>query len=190
MSSDDPERNPWKTLSSREVYQNSWIRVREDQVIRPDGQPGIYGVVETRIATGVVALTEGLEIYLVGQYRYPTSCYSWEIIEGGSDIIEPPMETAKRELREEAGILAENWEQLGGELHLSNCYSSEIGYIYLAQGLTETEREPEGTEILQIKRLPLAEAIKLVDNGEIKDNISIIGILRAERILRTRGLFR
>ncbi|MCB0338105.1 MAG: hypothetical protein KDD53_00810, partial [Bdellovibrionales bacterium] len=69
-------RNPWKKLSDKIVYSNDWISVREDQVIRPDGKPGIYGVVSSRVATGVVALTDQNDIHLIGQYRYPTEQYS------------------------------------------------------------------------------------------------------------------
>ena len=106
--------NPWKTLESRLVYSNPWISVREDQVIRPDGQNGIYSVVETRIATGVVALTPERDVYLVGQYRYPTEMYSWEIIQGGADEDEEPLAACKRELQEEAGLIAKDWTPLGG----------------------------------------------------------------------------
>ena len=180
----DESVSPWRTLSSREVYDNPWIRVREDQVIRPDGKPGIYGVVETRIATGVIALTPENEVYLVGQYRYPVNEYSWEIIEGGSDPGEPALEAAKRELREEAGLTAENWKQLGPEFHLSNCFSSEIGIVFLAQGLTLGQADPEGTEILKIKKLPLTQALEMVHSGEIKDSVSIVGLLRAARYLK------
>lgn len=190
MTKCELERNPWKTVSTRTVYTNPWITVREDQVIRPDGNPGIYGVVETRIATGVIALTPQFEVFLVGQYRYPTGIYSWEIIEGGADPGEPPLEAAKRELREEAGVLATEWEQLGDEVHLSNCFSSERALFYLARGLTETEREPEGTEVLQIRTAPLVECLGMVDRGEIKDAMSVIALLRLERQLRMRGELR
>jgi 8-oxo-dGTP pyrophosphatase MutT (NUDIX family) len=177
--------NPWKTLGTRIVYENPWIKVREDQVIRPDGKEGIYGVVETRTATGVVALDEHDNIYLVGQYRYATNEYSWEIIEGGSDDQELPLEAAKRELREEAGLIAQNWSQLGGEVHLTNCHSSEVGVLYLARGLTETKSEPEGTELLAVKKISFAECLRMVNAGEIKDAMSIIGIVRAAQVLKT-----
>jgi 8-oxo-dGTP pyrophosphatase MutT (NUDIX family) len=176
--------NPWKTLGSRIVYQNPWITVREDQVIRPDGKEGIYGVVETRIATGIVALDHQTNIYLVGQYRYATNEYSWEIIEGGSDDQEGPLQAAKRELREEAGLLAQTWSQLGAEVHLTNCHSSEVGVLYLARDLTETKNEPEGTELLEVKKIPFAECLRMVNAGEIKDAMSIIGIVRAAQVLK------
>ena len=177
------ENNPWKVLSTEIKYRNPWITVREDQVIRPDGKPGIYGVVETRIATGIVALTPQNEVYLVGQYRYPMEEYSWEIVEGGSDEGEDPLVTAKRELEEEAGIVASEWIQLGEEYHLSNCHSNERGYLYLARGLREVAKRPEGTEVLQIKKVPFLKLLEMVDSGEIKDGLSIVGALRAERYL-------
>lgn len=157
--------------------------MREDDVITPGGTPGIYGVIETRIAVGVVALSEDNQIYLVGQYRYPVDEYSWEIPEGGSEINEDPMQTAKRELREETGLEAETWEQLGGEVHLSNCFSAERGLLYVARGLREGQAEPDHTEELQLKKIPFAECLAMVDRGEIKDSLTIIAVLRMARIL-------
>ncbi len=179
----NPE-NPWKTLDSKTVYENPWIRVREDRVVRPDGQPGIYGVVETRGATGVLALTEEMEVWLVGQYRYPMEAYSWEIIEGGTDPGETPLAAIQRELREEAGLEAERWAPLGGELHLSNCHSSERGWLFAAAGLRHVPAAPDGTEVLALRRVPFPEAVRMVMDGEIRDAMSIIAILTADRLLR------
>lgn len=176
--------NPWKRLSSKLIYQNPWITVREDQVIRPDGKEGIYGVVMTRLATGVIAMTPAQEVYLVGQYRYTTEEYSWEIVEGGAEPGEPALEAAQRELLEETGLSAAHWEPLGGELHLTNCHSDERGYLFLATGLTEGIASPEGTEELQVKKVPLAEALAMVDDGTIRDAISIMGLLTLDRRLR------
>lgn len=167
------------------VYENPFMKIREDRVIRPDGKEGLYGVVDTRYATGVVALTESQEIFLVGQYRYPTDMYSWEIIEGGSDPGESPLEAIKRELVEEAGLTAERWTQLGPEFHLSNCITSERAYVFLAENLKDVGAAPEGTEVLQLKKVPFAEALEMVRTGEIVDALSIVGIYRAESYLRT-----
>lgn len=155
-------------------------------MIRPDGQEGIYGVVETRIATGVVAINPEEEVYLVGQFRYAMDEYSWEIIEGGSDDNEDGLQTAKRELQEEAGLLANKWTSLGDELHLTNCHSSERGVLFLAEELSETRANPDGTEELEIKKVPLRDCIAMIDSGEIKDAMSVIGLTRAARVLSQR----
>jgi len=156
-------------------------------VIRPDGQNGIYGVVETRIATGVVALTPERDVYLVGQYRYPTEMYSWEIIQGGTDKDEDPLVACQRELQEEAGLIAKEWTQLGGEIHLSNCVSSEKGYVYVAEVLSETQASPDGTEVLQIKKVSFEKALRMAQCGEIVDAMSVIAIFLTEKWLEGRG---
>ena len=171
------QANPWKTISSREVYKNSWIRVREDQVIRPDGNPGIYGVVEARLAVAVLAVDAEQQIVLVGQFRYPLQNYSWELIEGGSEDQEQGLETAKRELEEEAGLTAGQWEPLGHEIHLSNSFSAERGVIFVARDLTEVARRPEPTEILQVRRFSLAAVLAMIASGEITDSLTIIAIM-------------
>jgi ADP-ribose pyrophosphatase len=178
------QSNPWKTHSSKIVYQNPWITVKENQVTRPDGKPGIYGIVEKSEATGVVALTKNNEIYLVGQYRYPTECYSWEIIEGGTDPGESPQTAAQRELKEEAGLIAGTIQQLGPEVHLSNCVSSEKAFFFLATDLEETEAEPEETEVLTVKKVPFSDAFSMLLKGEIVDAMTIIGLYRAKEHLK------
>lgn len=172
--------NPWKTNSSKEIYQNPWIRLREDQVTRPDGHPGIYSVVEAKgAATGVVALDKDNNVYLVGQYRYALDEYSWEIIEGGSEKGESPLEAIKRELVEEAGLTAKSWKQLGGEVHVSNCFSNEKGYLFIARDLEECERAPDGTEMLEVKKVPFEDVYQMVLRGEIKDSMTVMGVLLA-----------
>lgn len=177
------KENPWRTCSSRIVYENPWLRLREDQVIRPDGRPGIYSVVEKCAATAVVALDADQNVWLVGQYRYATAEYSWELIEGGADRGESPLQAAQRELREEAGLEAASWQQLGPEVHLSNCISSECGYFFLARDLKTVPRAPEGTEVLVLRQLHISEALRLVRSGGIKDAMTIIGLLRAEQYI-------
>jgi 8-oxo-dGTP pyrophosphatase MutT (NUDIX family) len=177
--------NPWKRLSSRPIYENPWIAVREDQVIRPDGNPGIYGVVQFQHwAIGVVPLTADGDTFLVGQYRYTLDHYSWEIPEGGGEHTETPLEAAQRELREEAGIAATSWTYLG-EAHLSNSATDEVGCVFLAEGLTFGETEPDGTEDLQLRRVPFEEAVRMALTGEISDALAVIGLLRADHFLKS-----
>lgn len=175
--------NPWRTKGSRPIYENPWIRVREDAVVRPDGQDGIYGVVEYKNwAIGIVVLTDEGETILVGQHRYPLDLYSWEIPEGGCPVGTSPLESAKRELREETGIEAGRWTYLG-ELHLSNSVSDEVGCVFLAEDLTFGEAEPEGTERLETRRVPLAAAYHMAMTGEISDSLAVIGLARAHHFL-------
>src|ERR1700733_13525661 len=140
-----PDRtNPWTTLSTRAVYENPWIAVREDQVLRPDGQPGIYGVVHFKNrAVGVLPIDESGRVWMVGQYRYTLGCYSWEIPEGGCPENEEPEEAARRELREETGLEAGLLELIGTS-HLSNSVSDELGIIYRATDLIAGPNQPEG----------------------------------------------
>ena len=179
----DENHNPWQTLSSEVKYQNPWISVREDQVINPAGGRGIYGVVSFRNkAVGIVPIDSEGYTYLVGQYRYPLDEYSWEIPEGGSPLGSDPLETARRELREETGLSARTWTCIM-RLHTSNSVCSEEGFVYLAQDLEAGETEWEDTEDLQIRRLPLQEAVQLVMDGKITDAISVAALLKVARIL-------
>jgi 8-oxo-dGTP pyrophosphatase MutT (NUDIX family) len=174
MSAEEFE-NPWKKVSTRVVYDNPWIRVREDEVVRPDGLPGIYGVVHFKnVAVGVLALEDWM-LYLVGQYRYPLERYSWEIPEGGCPEGEDPLQTARRELAEETGLRATRWTKMG-EAHLSNSVSDELAVWFLAEGLEQGELSPEGTEKLQVRRVSLKDALRMVNSGEITDALSVLAI--------------
>lgn len=170
------EENPWQTLSAKDVYDNAWIRVRENLVIRPDGEQGIYGVVHFKnVAIGILAV-EAEELFLVGQYRYPLEQYSWEIPEGGCREDEDQLDAAKRELEEETGLRASHWTRLG-ESHLSNSVSDELAVWFLATGLTQGEHRPEGTERLVVRRVPFTEALRMTLTGEITDALSMLAIM-------------
>jgi 8-oxo-dGTP pyrophosphatase MutT (NUDIX family) len=173
----DETKSPWRTLASKKVYDNAWISVREDAVVRPDGEQGIYGVVHFKnIAIGILAI-EGEFIYLVGQYRYPLDKYSWEIPEGGCVEGEDPLAAARRELEEETGLRAANWEKMG-EAHLSNSVSDEVAVWFLATGLTQGRHSPEGTEQLQVSRVTFQEASEMAARGEITDALSLLAIMQ------------
>jgi 8-oxo-dGTP pyrophosphatase MutT (NUDIX family) len=179
----NPETNPWTTLSSREVYLNPWIRVREDAVLKPNGTPGIYGVVEYRNrAVGVVPIDDQDHTWLVGQYRYTQNCYEWEIPEGGCPEGESLEDCARRELLEETGLIAAHLEPLLLDLQLSNSVSNETAHLFVARHLTQEAPQPEDTEQLAVRRLPLAEAITMAATGQIRDAMSVIALLALGRI--------
>lgn len=170
--------NPWRQQSSRRVYENPWFRIEEDEVINPGGGLSLYGkILFKNIAIGIIPLDEHGNTWLVGQYRYVPNCYSWEIPMGGGPLQVDPLESAKRELREETGLSARNWSVLM-HLHTSNSVTDERGIIYVASGLSEGDTALEETEDLQLLKLPLADAVQLVIDGDITDAVSVAGLLR------------
>ena len=176
----------WKRKSRQTKYQNNWICVYHDEVINPNGGEGIYGVVHfENLAIGIIPIDENGYTWLVGQHRYPQNKFSWEIPEGGGPIGIDPLLSAQRELQEEVGLAAEDW-QLILNMDLSNSVSDEEALIYLAKNLREVEKQPEETEVLILKHLPFSEAYKMVLEGEITDSLSVAGILKAYLLLNKK----
>ncbi|MBF0100613.1 MAG: NUDIX hydrolase [Desulfobacterales bacterium] len=178
--------NPWKRLNSTFIYANPWIHVQEDQVINPSGGEGIYGLVKFKnFAIGIIPIDEFGNTWLVGQYRYALDAYSWEIPMGGGPKHELPIETAKRELKEETGLTAIQWTEIA-HLHTSNSVTDEEGWVFVAQDLTQGAPELEPTEDLTVYKLRFDEAIKWVLQGKITDAISVAGIMK---LALTRQVF-
>ncbi|WP_185817085.1 NUDIX domain-containing protein [Hymenobacter metallilatus] len=179
----DESYNPWQVHSSELKYQNPWIRVREDQITNPAGNPGIYGVVSMKNkALGIIPVDADGNTWLVGQYRYTLQEYSWEIPMGGGPVELDILQSAQRELKEETGLLAHRWTNIM-RLHTSNSVTDEEGYVFLAQELEQGEVEPEETEDLRLWKLPLQQAVQLVMEGRITDAISVAALLKAARLL-------
>ncbi|MCB0516024.1 MAG: NUDIX hydrolase [Chitinophagales bacterium] len=181
-------KNPWKTLQTKKIYENPWISVTESKIINPAGKPGIYGNVHFKNwAIGIIPLDESYNTWLVGQYRYALDAYSWEIPEGGCPLHTEPLETAKRELKEETGIEANKWTTLL-DIHTSNSVTDEFGIVYVAQDLRFGESEPEETEQLSVWKLPFDEAFAMVMKGQITDSLSVAGILKAQFLIINNAL--
>ena len=177
------ENNPWKILSEKNIYDNKWIRVTEYDVINPSGGKGIYGKVHFKnIATGIVALDEELNIYLVGQFRFTINQYSWELPEGGGALDELPIAAAQRELLEETGLKAERWQKIL-EMHLSNSVTDEYCFVFLATGLSTHKPMHEDTEQIAIKKLPFDQVYEMVMNNTITDAISAAAILKVKLLI-------
>jgi 8-oxo-dGTP pyrophosphatase MutT (NUDIX family) len=152
-------------------------------VINPSGKPGIYGVVHFKnLAIGVIPLDKDNNTWIVGQYRYALNQYSWEIPEGGGKIGVDPLESAKRELIEECGLIAHKWEKIM-EMHLSNSTTDEHSLVYVARDLEYTESEPEETEQLIIKKIPFEELYQMVKRGEVTDGISVAAVLKVKLMM-------
>lgn len=168
--------NPWKKLSSQVAYDNPWITVFHEDVLNPNGNPGIYGKVHFKnLAIGIVPIDENGMTWLIGQYRYPLNQYSWEIVEGGGKIGVSPEESARRELKEECGLVCNDLREIG-RAHLSNSVSDELAILYVATELTQEDAEPEDTEMLAVKKVPLKQAFQWVEEGKITDSMSVIAL--------------
>jgi len=173
-------KNPWKTLQSKIAYENPWIRVREDKVVKPDGKKGIYGVIETCGVNVVyiIAYNEKNELYLVGQYRYPVHAYSWEVPGGGADSGDL-LEAAKRELWEETGLRAKDWLYAGNFAAMSGL-SNEIGHVFLARTLTQTKKNKKKEDgISKVKKVRYTQIMKMIQEGKITDAQTIAAVMKA-----------
>lgn len=169
----------WIEKSCTTEYENPWIQVTHSEVITPAGSNGIYGVVHFKNkAVGVVPIDDDGYTWLVRQSRYPLQEFTWEIPEGGSPAGEDTLATAQRELKEEVGLVASDWELIQ-TMHLSNSVTDEEAFLYVARGITEVGGvELDDSEDIISKKVPLQEAIEMVLNGQITDSLSVVALLR------------
>lgn len=168
----------WKQKSVKVMYENPWIEVSHQEVVRPNGSEGIYGVVHFKgTAVGVLPIDEDGNTWLVRQSRYTLDTHTWEIPEGGAKEGEDTAKTAARELEEEIGMGARSIRELM-RMHLSNSVTDEEAVVYLAEDLYEGTQQLDATEDIEVRKLPLAEALGMVKRGEITDAISVAAILR------------
>jgi 8-oxo-dGTP pyrophosphatase MutT (NUDIX family) len=171
-------QQPWRTLSSRTAYANPWIRVREDEVTRPDGTPGTYGVVELRPAVFVVPVTEADEVVLVDLFRYTVGRWSLEVPAGGTDGEEPAV-AARRELLEETGLVADEWREIG-RVDALNGVAAAPEHVFLARGLHPADGERQAEEgIRAVRRVPWPQVVGMVADGTIRDGETVAALMLA-----------
>ena len=175
--------NPIKTLSSKVVYENPWIRVREDAIIRPDGSEGIYGVIDSKNSVAIVALNDKDEVYVIRSFKYPVMEWSWGLPGGGGEG-EDALIASKRELAEETGITADTWSILG-ETRVSSGLMSERMAVLLARGLSFGEKlEADDKDLIsEGKFVSFDEVDRMIQNREIDDSQTITGLYLALRTL-------
>ncbi|HEV8439491.1 MAG TPA: NUDIX hydrolase [Methylomirabilota bacterium] len=173
-------RAPWTTSSTRMIYQNRWIQLREDIAVLPDGRTTIYGVVKCAGAVGVLPFLDDDTVLLVGQYRYVAQDFFWEIPTGAQDADETLEQAAQRELAEEAGYEAGRLVKLC-DFHTSKSILHEVAHLYLAEDLRPASRPPDHTEFIERRAFPFAEVVAMVEHGEIKDSMTVVAVLHAAR---------
>jgi len=167
----------WKKLGSKVIYDNPWMTVVEDRVINPSGGRNDYGHIRFKTcAVAIIPIDDDGNTWIVGQDRYTLGEYSWEVPMGGAPKGEDALAAAKRELREETGLKAEHWTKVM-RLHTSNSITDEEGFVYIAKGLQQGETEFDETENIDIRKLPLGDAIAMAQKGDITDAISVAALL-------------
>lgn len=173
----------YELLDSRAIYRNPWIAVREDRVRRPDGETATFGVVDMKSGSTVLALTESGEVLLVREFKYAVGRETVELISGAIEPGETPLDAARRELREEAGVEAECWTEMGVIDPFTTAIRSP-NYLFLAEGLREAGRSPDAGEVVEPFRVPFEEALEMVGRGEITHAASCVLLLKAAATLR------
>jgi ADP-ribose pyrophosphatase len=176
-------RAAWRTLSTRAIYQNPWVRVREDIAELPDGRTTIYGVVGCATAVGVLPFLDPATVVLVGQYRYVFGEFFWEMPTGAVHPHEGEQDAVQRELREEAGYRADRLVKLC-TFHTSKSILDETAHVYLAEGLRPVPLRPDPTEFIEIRPFPFSDVVAMVERSEIKDAMTVLAVLHAARRLR------
>jgi 8-oxo-dGTP pyrophosphatase MutT (NUDIX family) len=178
MTQQSDGANPWQTLSKKVVYKSPWMVVREDKVITPGGTHGIYSVIEGGDGVIVIAETDDQKIHLIESYCYPLQDWNWELPTGGMSAGETPLECAKKELREEVGLTAERWTELGKVRSSFNGSMNDRQHIFLAQAVRQgdNEREP-GEAIRTVKMVPQAELWAMVRAGGLQDGQTLMALL-------------
>jgi ADP-ribose pyrophosphatase len=173
-------RAPWRTRSSRAVYANPWIRVREDIAELPDGRTTLYGVVQCPPCVGVLPFLDRDTVVLVGQYRYVAGAFFWEIPTGGIRPGESEEAAVQRELAEEAGYEAARLVRLCA-FHTSKSVMEETAAIYLAEELRPVARDGDDTEFIEVRAFRFDEVVRMVETSEIKDAMTVVAVLHAAR---------
>ena len=173
---------PWKTLTSRVVYQNPWTTVREDLAEMPNGKSVIYGVVQCPECVGVLPFLDDERVVMVRQFRYVFGeDHRWEIPTGGVKVGESLQEAARRELQEEAGYDARNFQHIN-TYFTSKSIMHEIAHLYIGRDLTPVQAIPDETEFLEVAEIPFQQVLQMVLESEIRDSMTVIAVLLADRL--------
>jgi ADP-ribose pyrophosphatase len=175
---------PWKTVTTREVYRNRWMRLREDMAEMPNGKTTLYGVIECADCVGVLPFVDEDHVVMVRQFRYVFGEDNrWEMPTGGVQPGETAESAARRELREEAGYEAAEL-QLVSTYYTSKSIMREVGHLYIGRSLTKVQAIPDETEFFEIAILPFEQVLYMVNTSEIRDSMTVIAVLQAARLRR------
>ena len=175
---------PWRTLSTKPIYRNPWLALREDSVELPDGRTTMYGVVSCGECVGVLPFVDPDTVVLVRQYRYVAGRATWEMPTGGVHRDETVEEATQRELAEETGFRARRLTHVS-TYHTSKSVMDETAHLFLGEGLVSAPTRPDETEFIAVHRVSFEATLGMVLSGEIVDSMTIIAVLHAARTRRS-----
>jgi ADP-ribose pyrophosphatase len=171
----------WKTLTSRPIYENPWLRLREDYAELPDGRSTVYGVVTLGHCVGVLPFVDDDHVLMIRQYRYvQRENDRWEMPTGGVKPGETPEQAAQRELQEEIGYAAGRLDWVS-TYYTSKSVCDETAHLYIGYDLVPAALLPDETEFFEHATMPFAEVLEQVLRSEIRDSMTVIAVLHAAR---------
>lgn len=173
----------WKTKNSKIVYENGRFSIREDQIVRPDGTDGVFYVMDRAHVVVIVPLTKENEVYLIQINRYTTKQAHWELPAGSSDK-QDELVAAKRELKEETGLVSDDWLKVG-ELEVAPGMTGQMAHVFVAKNVEMTqENEQDDENIVKMQKFPFKKILEMIENGEIVNSPSIAAIMKAALYLK------
>ncbi len=175
---------PMTTVSSRIAWTCPWYDIRQDEIIRPDGSPGVYNIVQKSAAVWIVPITSAGEIIMLKQYRYTVDDWCWEIPAGSVEEGQTPFAAAQEELREEIGGRSDDWTYVG-QLYTANGISNEVGHIFIAHNVEVGQAAPEAAEVIEIHPKLIDEVVHMAQNNQINDGSSALAILLCQNHLKS-----
>lgn len=166
--------SPIKTVSVKKIYKNPWLTLEEHKVVNQDNKPGLYGILDYGDGVSVLAINHNDKAFLVEEYKYGIGEYSFQLPSGSVDKNETPLQSAKKELLEEAGLKAKSWKFLGITHPFPTNITTTV-YLYLAKGVEQVRKPEEGVNLY---KLPISKIKRMIKENKITHSGSLVCLLK------------
>jgi len=175
-------KKPYQTLSSKIDWSCPWFQIRKDEIITPNGQPGVYNVIESPVSVWIVPVTPQNEIVMIYNYRYTIDQWCWEVPAGAVEPGQTTLEAAQAELQQEAGGTAVSWQPIG-KFYTAPGICDEEGRYFLATGVSLGAPQHEATEVMEIHKKPIDDVYAMLHSGKITDSNTALALFAAQSFL-------